>query len=164
MPRPTGEETLEAAPDLLMATARDWLRPSWSIPVEGKAPEFVLEASSGRSWLLDRKQKPLIYDGMGVQEYVLFAPERADGSKLLGWRQSSERRRKRQRGWRQKAGLLRKRPLASRRRQKQSSARAVAPPAWRAGVSGHLAIRTARLGLPAGHCRDYYLSPLAPGS
>ena len=87
-PRPQGEQTLEAAPDLLVATARDWLRPSWSIPAEGKAPEFVLEVSSEKSWLRDSEQKPLIYDGMGVQEYVLFAPERVDGPKLLGWRRT----------------------------------------------------------------------------
>lgn len=87
-PRPRGEQTLEAAPDLLVATARDWLRPSWSVAAEGKAPEFVLEVSSGKSWLRDKDDKPQIYDGMGVQEYVLFAPERTDGPKLLGWRRA----------------------------------------------------------------------------
>ena len=89
MPRPQGEQTLEAAPDLLVATARDWLRPSWSVPVEGKAPEFVLEVSSGKSWLRDSEQKPPIYDWMGAQEYVLFAPERVDGPKLLGWQRDA---------------------------------------------------------------------------
>jgi len=88
-PRPLGEQTLEAAPDLLVATAPDWLRPSWSVPAEGKAPEFVLEVSSGKSWLRDSGDKPRIYDGMGVQEYVLFAPERTDGPKLLGWRRDA---------------------------------------------------------------------------
>jgi Uma2 family endonuclease len=89
MPRPQGEQTLEAAPDLLVATAKDWLRPSWSVSAEGKAPEFVLEVSSGKSWLRDSDEKPGIYDGMGVQEYVLFAPERTDGPKLVGWRRGA---------------------------------------------------------------------------
>jgi Uma2 family endonuclease len=89
-PRPLGERTLDAAPDLLVATARDWLRPSWSVLEEGKAPEFVLEVSSGTSWLRDSDEKPGIYAGIGVQEYVLFAPERTDGPKLLGWRRAAD--------------------------------------------------------------------------
>jgi Uma2 family endonuclease len=88
-PRPRGEQTLEAAPDLMVAVAPDWLRPSWSVPAEGKAPEFVVEVSSEKSWRRDSEEKPLIYDGMGVQEYVLFAPERTDGPKLRGWRREA---------------------------------------------------------------------------
>jgi hypothetical protein len=87
-PRPVGEGTLEAAPDLLVATAEDRLRTSWSIPTERKAPEFVPEVASGKSWTRDNNEKPLIYDRMGVQEYVLFAPERKDGPKLSGGRRS----------------------------------------------------------------------------
>lgn len=90
MPRPLGDTTLEAAPDLLVATAaEDRLRTSWSIPGEGKAPEFVLEVASGKSWQRDSADKPRIYDGMGVREYALFAPERADGPKLSGWRRAA---------------------------------------------------------------------------
>jgi hypothetical protein len=85
-PRPMGDRTLDAAPDLLVAEAEDSLRTSWSVPAEGKAPEFVLEVSSGKSWGRDWGEKPRIYGSMGVTEYVLFAPERADGPKLLGWR------------------------------------------------------------------------------
>ena len=89
MPRPEGERTLEAAPDLLVATAADRLRTSWSVVDEGKAPEFVLEVASGKSWTRDSEEKPPIYDGMGVREYVLFAPERTDGPKLFGWRRNA---------------------------------------------------------------------------
>ncbi|MGI8916693.1 MAG: Uma2 family endonuclease [Chloroflexota bacterium] len=88
MPRPIGESTLEAAPDLLVAKAEDWLRTSWSVPAEGKAPEFVLEVASGKSWQRDSGEKPPIYDGMGVLEYAVFAPERKDGPKLFGWRRA----------------------------------------------------------------------------
>ena len=85
-PRPIGDRALEAAPDLLVAKAADVLRTSWSVPAEGKAPEFVLEVSSGKSWGRDFGDKPRIYDGIGVREYAVFAPERKDGPKLLGWR------------------------------------------------------------------------------
>jgi Uma2 family endonuclease len=85
-PRPIGDRTLEAAPDLLVAQAADVLRTSWSVLAEGKAPEFVLEVSSGKSWGRDSGEKPRIYGSMGVTEYVMFAPERKDGPKLLGWR------------------------------------------------------------------------------
>ncbi|HEY8745978.1 MAG TPA: Uma2 family endonuclease, partial [Chloroflexota bacterium] len=86
IPRPMGEHKLEAAPDLLVAEATDWLRPSWDVVAEGKAPEFVLELSSGKSWGRDFRDKPRIYDYMGVSEYVMFAPERRSGPKLRGWR------------------------------------------------------------------------------
>jgi Uma2 family endonuclease len=90
MPHSLGDTTLEAAPDLLVATAaEDRLRTSWSIPGESKAPEFVLEVASGKSWQRDSADKPGIYDGMGVAEYVLFAPERTDGPKLSGWRREA---------------------------------------------------------------------------
>ena len=88
-PRPEGERMLEAAPDLLVAVAPDVLRTSWSVPAEGKAPEFVLELSSGKSLGRDLGDKPRIYGSMGVREYVLFAPERKDGPKLLGWRRNA---------------------------------------------------------------------------
>ena len=89
MPRPVGNRTLEAAPDLMVALAKDRLRTSWNVVTEGKAPEFVLEVSSEKSLARDLVDKPPIYDGMGVVEYVLFAPERKDGPKLLGWRRDA---------------------------------------------------------------------------
>lgn len=90
MPRPVGERSLEVAPDLLVAHAEDRLRTSWNIPAEGKAPEFVLEVASTWSWTRDNKDKPPIYDAMGVAEYVVFAPDRQDGTKLFGWRRNAE--------------------------------------------------------------------------
>jgi len=88
MPRPVGTRSLEAAPDLLVVVGQDRLRTSWNIVEEGKAPEFVLEVVTGSSWERDTEDKPLIYEGMGVREFALFAPERQDGGpRLFGYRQ-----------------------------------------------------------------------------
>ncbi len=87
MPRPDGKGLLIAAPDVLMIEGPDRLRTSWSIPDEVGAPQFVLEVTVSSSWHRDTVEKPRIYDGMGVREYALFAPERRDGGpKLFGYR------------------------------------------------------------------------------
>lgn len=62
MPRPSGGGLLEAAPDILMVEAEDRLRTSWSIPGEGKPPQFVLEVTVESSWDRDTGHKPMIYD------------------------------------------------------------------------------------------------------
>ena len=90
MPRPGAGRPLDAAPDLLVALGQDKLRSSWSIVEEGKAPEFVLEVVSASSWERDSQDKPLIYESMGVREYALFVPERADpGPTLFGYRRAA---------------------------------------------------------------------------
>lgn len=90
MPRPVDGRPLDAAPDLLVAEGVDSLRTSWNIPAEGKAPEFVLEVAASSSWERDSKEKPGIYDGMGVKEYVIFYPQRADGgTALTGFRRDA---------------------------------------------------------------------------
>ncbi len=87
MPRPGSARLLGAAPDLLMALSEDQPRTSWDIIAEGQPPRFVLEVSSRASWERDNKEKPWIYQAMGVPEYALFAPERSDGGpKLFGYR------------------------------------------------------------------------------
>ena len=83
MPRPRVSRRLDAAPDLLMVEADDRPRTSWIVRDEGKPPQFVLEVASGSSWERDSEDKPLIYEGMGVGEYALFAPERTDGGPVL---------------------------------------------------------------------------------
>ncbi len=93
MPRPGGEGTLEAAPDLLMAEGPDRLRTSWSILDEGKAPQFALEVTVQSSWHRDTEEKPAIYDAMGVRELAIFAPERRDGGPaLFGYHRDDENR------------------------------------------------------------------------
>jgi len=93
MLRPDGARTLEAAPDLLMVEAEDRARSSWSIPDEGKAPQFVLEVTVASSWHRDTVQKPRIYEAMGVREFALFAPERHDGGpQLFGYRRDDAAR------------------------------------------------------------------------
>jgi Uma2 family endonuclease len=85
LPRP-GLANLDTAPDLFVAEGDTKSRTSWNIREEGQPPRFVLEVVTGASWERDTQQKRAIYDLMGVEEYAIFAPLRADGgSKLLGY-------------------------------------------------------------------------------
>jgi Uma2 family endonuclease len=85
LPRP-GLANLDTAPDLFVAEGDTKSRTSWNIREEGQAPRFVLEVVTGASWERDTQQKRAIYDLMGVEEYAIFAPLRADGGpKLLGY-------------------------------------------------------------------------------
>ncbi len=87
IPRPGSARLLGAAPDLLMALSTDEPLTSWDIATEGQPPRLVLEVSSPWSWERDRADKPLIYQAMGIAEYVVFAPERPDeGPRLFGYR------------------------------------------------------------------------------
>lgn len=87
MRRPYSEESLDAAPDLLLAMTEDRRRrTSWNLRVEKTPPEFALEVSSGDSWGRDTVDKPRIYMAMGVREYAIFAPERKGNEpKLFGY-------------------------------------------------------------------------------
>ncbi len=77
---------LIAAPDVLVAQADGHRRSSWNLTTEGKAPEFVLEVVSPASRERDAEVKPVIYESMGVREYVIFDPEaRAGGASLSGY-------------------------------------------------------------------------------
>jgi Uma2 family endonuclease len=85
LPRP-GLANLDTAPDLFVAEGDTKSRTSWNIREEGQPPRFVLEVVTGASWERDTQQKRAIYDLMGVEEYAIFAPLRADGGpKLLGY-------------------------------------------------------------------------------
>jgi Uma2 family endonuclease len=93
MPRRIIPRSLDLAPDLMVAEADDAPRTSWDVRVEGQVPPFVLEVVTKDSWERDTLEKPLLYDAMGVQEYVIFAPQRKDGGPLLfGYRRDAERR------------------------------------------------------------------------
>ena len=50
-------------------------RDSWLVWREGKAPDFVLEVASPRTWQRDAGDKRDIYAAMGVTEYWRFDPK-----------------------------------------------------------------------------------------
>lgn len=85
IPNPVGDGTLTLGPDLFVVEADEALRSSWDVRVEGKPPRFVLEVVTDKSVERDTSQKPGYYGAMGVEEYVVFWPYRADnGPKLFG--------------------------------------------------------------------------------
>jgi len=93
MPRQIIPRSLDLAPDLMVVEADDAPRTSWDVRVEGQVPPFVLEVVTKDSWERDTVEKPLLYDAMGVQEYVIFAPQRKDGGPLLfGYHRDAQRR------------------------------------------------------------------------
>ena len=49
-------------------------RDSWLVWREGRAPDFVMEIASSRTWRRDATEKRRIYADMGVTEYVRFDP------------------------------------------------------------------------------------------
>ena len=49
-------------------------RDSWLVWREGRAPDFVMEIASSRTWPRDATEKRRIYADMGVTEYVRFDP------------------------------------------------------------------------------------------
>lgn len=83
MPRVLTPRTLDLAPDLMMVKADDRAPTSWNVAEEGQVPALVLEAVTQDSWERDTIEKPLLYNAMGVQEYVIFAPLRQDDGPLL---------------------------------------------------------------------------------
>ncbi len=49
-------------------------RDSWLVWREGRAPDFIMEIASSRTWRRDATEKRRIYADMGVAEYVRFDP------------------------------------------------------------------------------------------
>lgn len=49
-------------------------RDSWLVWREGRAPDFIMEIASSRTWRRDATEKRRIYADMGVTEYVRFDP------------------------------------------------------------------------------------------
>ena len=85
MQRAAIRRDLDVPPDMLMAEAPDNGRTCWDVAGEGRPPALVLEVVTDESWQRDTQEKPLLYDRMGVREYVIFAPLRVDGPRLFGY-------------------------------------------------------------------------------
>ena len=89
MPGNPDAETLNLAPDVMMAASDAHERgDSWDIADEGQPPLIVVEVVTPQSRNRDFNTKPSLYDAMGVQEYVIFAPcpwNDADGPILSGY-------------------------------------------------------------------------------
>ncbi|HEY8741613.1 MAG TPA: Uma2 family endonuclease, partial [Chloroflexota bacterium] len=83
--------TLTLGPDVLVVEADGRLRDSWDVRQEGKPPRLVLEIVTHDSVERDTVDKPGYYAQMGVEEYVLFWPERKDGGpKLFGYHRDND--------------------------------------------------------------------------
>ena len=78
----------QIAPDVLVVfDVEDRVRDSYVVWREGKAPDFVMEISSNRSWRRDRIRKRAIYEALGVGEYVIYDPrEKYRAPRLMGLR------------------------------------------------------------------------------
>ena len=72
--RPSGRKG-QVAPDVLVAQVPQRERHSFDLQEEGVFPEFVLEVLSPSSIEHDQTDKRLLYEILGAQEYLLFAPE-----------------------------------------------------------------------------------------
>jgi Uma2 family endonuclease len=74
--RRRGEKrTRQVAPDVLVAFVPRRPRDSYDLVAEGVFPAFVLEVVSSSSVARDVDAKRRLYEALGAQEYVLFAPE-----------------------------------------------------------------------------------------
>ena len=67
---------VRVAPDVfaVFGATGNHRRDSWLVWREGKAPDFVMEIASRRTWQRDIDEKRPIYAAMGVREYVRFDP------------------------------------------------------------------------------------------
>jgi Uma2 family endonuclease len=89
-PKPEGG-TLTLGPDAFVVDADERMRDSWDVRREGKPPGLVLEIVTKESVYRDTVQKPEYYHAMGVEEYVVFWPDRRDGgAKLYGYRRGGD--------------------------------------------------------------------------
>jgi Uma2 family endonuclease len=79
----------DLGPDLLMAEADDHPRDSWQVEKEGKPPFFVLEVVTPDSGGRDTRDKPRLYEAMGVQEHLIFGPKRKRAPKLAGYHRTA---------------------------------------------------------------------------
>ena len=85
-PKPEGQGTLTLGPDLIVVEADSGLRTSWDTRSEGQPPRFVLEVATADSAVRDTTEKPSYYQAMGVEEYAIYWPYRADGGpRLFGY-------------------------------------------------------------------------------
>ena len=86
-------EATRLAPDLLVSFgAPKRLRGSYAVWEEGKPPDFALEILSDSTWRRDVREKPGLYEQMGVREYFLFDPHGHIDPPLRAWRFADGRR------------------------------------------------------------------------
>ncbi len=87
-----GDPTKRVAPDILVSLdVPRGNRSSYQIWTEGKSPDMVFEFASLSTWRADRGWKRGLYQGLGIQEYVLFDPSgKYIQPMLLGYRLSLE--------------------------------------------------------------------------
>lgn len=71
---PPAEETRMVSPDLYVAFVPERRRSSYVVAEEGSFPPFVLEVISPDSVARHTGSKLLLYEVLGVQEYLLFNP------------------------------------------------------------------------------------------
>jgi Uma2 family endonuclease len=75
--RPGERRRRQVAPDVMVAFVPQRPRDSYDLEREGVFPAFVLEVLSQSSVARDVDAKRELYEALGAQEYVLFAPEAA---------------------------------------------------------------------------------------
>jgi Uma2 family endonuclease len=73
--RPGEQRKRQVAPDVMVAFVPQRRRDSYDMEQEGVFPAFVLEVLSHSSVARDTDRKRRLYEALGAQEYVLFAPE-----------------------------------------------------------------------------------------
>ena len=73
--RPGERRTRQVAPDVMVAFVPQRARQSYDLAAEGVFPAFVLEVVSSSSVARDVDAKRRLYEALGAQEYVRFAPE-----------------------------------------------------------------------------------------
>ena len=73
--RPGDQRKRQVAPDVMVAFVPQRSRDSYDLEQEGVFPAFVLEVLSQSSVARDTDRKRRLYEALGAQEYMLFAPE-----------------------------------------------------------------------------------------
>jgi Uma2 family endonuclease len=73
--RPGERRRRQVAPDVMVAFVPQRSRDSYDLAAERIFPAFVLEVVSPSSVARDVDAKRQLYEALGAQEYVLFAPE-----------------------------------------------------------------------------------------
>jgi len=73
--RPGEQRKRQVAPDVMVAFVPQRPRDSYDLEQEGVFPAFVLEVLSQSSVARDTDRKRRLYEALGAQQYVLFAPE-----------------------------------------------------------------------------------------
>jgi len=73
--RPGERRRRQVAPDVMVAVVPQRPRESYDLEQEGAFPAFVVDVLSQSSVARDTGRKRRLYEALGAQEYVLFAPE-----------------------------------------------------------------------------------------